>query len=288
MQEYNSCINSINDCIENKYFSIAHLYFEEKPQDIHIHDCYEIYYSMSGGEQFMIDNKSYIVNPGDVFFINQYENHHLTHTNQDELERIIISIHPEFLKEISTNNTSMDYCFNYREDGFCHRISLDNEQQQRFIYFKHKLISLSGFGADVMERAVFTELMVFFNKLFYANVHSKKMNEAQYYKYDNQVSEILDYINQNIECNLNLDHLSETFFLSKSYICRIFKESTGTTINRYITARRISIAKSLLSEGMNVKDVYEQCGYRDYSNFLKAFTKSVGVSPKKYSLYSSA
>ena len=46
-----------------------------------------------------------------------------------------------------------------------------------------------------------------------------------------------------------------------------------------------SIAKSLLAEGIGVSEVCERCGFSDYSNFLKAFTKSVGISPKKYSQY---
>ena len=53
-----------------------------------------------------------------------------------------------------------------------------------------------------------------------------------------------------------------------------------------ITARRISIAKSLLSNGLNINDVYIKCGFNDYSNFLKSFKKASGVSPKKYSTFS--
>lgn len=74
--------------------------------------------------------------------------------------------------------------------------------------------------------------------------------------------------------------LAEHFFLSESYICRIFKLSTGTTINKYITARRISIAKSLLSNGLSINDVCIKCGFNDYSNFLKAFKKAVGYDLK--------
>ncbi len=85
---------------------------------------------------------------------------------------------------------------------------------------------------------------------------------------------------------MSIEHLSEHFFLSESYICRIFKLSTGTTINKYITARRISMAKSMLSNGMSINDVCSNCGFNDYSNFLKSFKKAVGVSPKKYSNFS--
>ena len=96
------------------------------------------------------------------------------------------------------------------------------------------------------------------------------------------MDDILSYINSNIAQPLSTTLLAEEFFLSESYICRIFKAATGTTINKYITARRISIAKSLLNSGASVSDAYEKSGFTDYSNFFKAFTKAVGVSPKKY------
>jgi AraC-like DNA-binding protein len=283
MIKFASCKESIETCVTQKYFAIAHLYNEEKTMNIHIHDCYELYYSISGGKQFLIDNKFYTIQPGDLFFINKYESHYLSQIDQMVHERIVISIHPEFLKHLSTEQTDLNYCFSYREPGFSHRISLDKEQQQRFIYYIHKITSVSGFGEDILERTAFTELMVLLNKAFYARRQSE-MDTS--YQYSQQVDQILEYMNQNIGNPLTIDHLAKHFFLSESYICRIFKSTTGTTINKYLTARRISIAKSLLADGMNVSQVCEQCGFNDYSNFLKAFSKAVGISPKKYAQYS--
>lgn len=96
------------------------------------------------------------------------------------------------------------------------------------------------------------------------------------------MDDILTYINQNISDPITMEQLAKEFFLSESYICRIFKSATGTTIGKYITARRISIAKAHLNEGMSVSEAFEKSGFTDYSNFFKAFTKAVGVSPKKY------
>jgi hypothetical protein len=144
MLEYNSCKLAVDACISQKYFAIAHLYSEEKTMNIHIHDCYELYYSISGGRQFLIDNKSYPIQPGDLFFINQYESHYLSQYNQLKHERIVISIHPDYLKELSTPDTQLEYCFQYRNPGVNHRIKLDKEQQQRFTYYIYKILSQSS------------------------------------------------------------------------------------------------------------------------------------------------
>ena len=134
----------------------------------------------------------------------------------------------------------------------------------------------------MIEHATFIELITSITKIY---VDNKDLSSSQY-KYNNQIQEIIRYINDNISENMSIEHLSEHFFLSESYICRIFKLSTGTTINKYITARRISMAKSMLSNGMSINDVCSNCGFNDYSNFLKSFKKAVGVSPKKYSNFS--
>lgn len=282
MKEFTSCKESISNCIESKYFSIAHLHSEEETMAIHIHDCYEIYYSISGGKQFLIDNKIYDINPGDLFVINQFESHYVSQISKTIHERIVISIHPEFLKSICTDKTDLSYCFTNRKENFRHRIQLDKKQQNRFIYFINKILSAEGFGSDMIEYSSFLELMTSLTKVFLDNKNSLLSD----YKYNNQIQEIIHYINDNVLENITVKHLAGHFFLSESYICRIFKLSTGTTINKYITARRISIAKSMLSNGLSINDVYAQCGFNDYSNFLKSFKKAVGVSPKKYSTFS--
>ena len=127
--------------------------------------------------------------------------------------------------------------------------------------------------------------MVFLSKIFSDNnlpvTSSFRSTQHQ------RVDRILTYINQHIQNPLTIEELSENFYLSPSYLCRIFKATTGTTINKYITAKRITISKSLLSQGYSVNEACEACGFNDYSNYLKAFTKAVGISPKKYAQFNS-
>lgn len=286
MEELTSCKLAIENCLSTRTFSIAHLYKEEKAMDMHIHDCYELYYSISGGKQFLIDNKFYSIAPGDLFIINQYESHKLTQIDSCVHERIVLSIHPEYMKKLSSAETNLDYCFSHRTGQTTHKLSLTKDQQKRFLFYINKITSASGFAHDIIEQAVFMELFAMINYIWTFREKKLQATTAETasgsYRYTRQVDEIIAYINSNLTNPISIEQLAKKFYLSESYTCRIFKAATGTTITRYITARRISIAKSLLNEGMSVGEVYEKCGFSDYSNFFKAFTKAVGVSPKKY------
>ncbi len=283
MKELNSCKEAMAKSIENKYFAVAHLYKDEKAMEMHIHDCYEVYFSISGGKQFLIDNQVYDIAPGDLFLINQYDSHYLTQIDKELHERIVIMIDPEYMRSISTEETNLDACFQGRSEHFSHKVSLTQEQQGRFLYFINKLVTSNGYGHDLLERATFTELFVMINKIVADRENNTEAEKPS--TYNEQVDSILSYLNNNLQYPVSIGDLSKHFYISESYICRIFKAATGTTINKYMTARRISIAKSLLAEGIGVSEVCERCGFSDYSNFLKAFTKSVGISPNKYSQY---
>ena len=233
MELQRSCKEAIASCLDQKTFAVSHLYND--------------------------DNRFYSIEPGDIFFINQYESHHLTYIDEKVHERIVLSIFPDFLKQLSSGQTNLDNCFSSRDasNPNLHKRSLNAEEQKLFQYFIHKLVSTDGFGADLIEKATFTELMVFLNKIFSDN--NLPVTSSVRWTQHQQVDRILTYINQHIQNPLTIEELSENFYLSPSYLCRIFKSATGTTINKYITAKRITIAKSLLAEGKSVNEACEEC-----------------------------
>ena len=283
MELYSSCKVAMQRCSDTKSFTISHLYKEEKTMDMHLHDCYEVYFSISGGKQFLIGNQFYPIEPNDIFVINQYESHMLTQIDKMIHERIVLFVDPDYVKKLSTEETNLDEFFSERPKNFSHRLSLDENQKKKFLYYVDKITSAEGYGHDIIEEAAFMELLVMLNEISDKNKPKKsRQPKASGKEYNHQINDILAYINNNISSQITLEQLSSEFFLSESYICRIFKASTGTTINKYIVSRRISVAKALLADGMSVTEAFENSGFTDYSNFFKAFTKAVGMSPKKF------
>ncbi|WP_077610138.1 AraC family transcriptional regulator [Clostridium sp. Marseille-P2415] len=282
MKVLTSYSDGIDHCMASHYFSIAHLHKESGILSMHSHRCYEFYFSISGGRTFLIDDKNYRIEPGNLFMINQYEKHQVLQMDTSiPHERFAIFIDPSYLESISTPKTDLTYCFTHRPEKFSHRIALSQGQQRRFTYYFNKLAVEEGFGQDVEERSAFAEFMVFMTKLSTEAFWGAESEEQRQY-FNSKVADIITYIHHNIDSQLSIGEIAAHFYLSTSYLCRLFKKGTGTTINSYITSRRIELARTLLSGGYSVNEVYSMCGFNDYSNFFKAFTKKVGISPKKY------
>ncbi|NLK74207.1 MAG: response regulator [Clostridiales bacterium] len=95
---------------------------------------------------------------------------------------------------------------------------------------------------------------------------------------------IKEYINKNYSNdNLSVKDISEYVNLSFSYICTLFKNETGKTINQYLTEVRIEKAKELLQTTMsNISEISTMVGYSDSNYFSKTFKKLVGKSPSEY------
>jgi len=93
----------------------------------------------------------------------------------------------------------------------------------------------------------------------------------------------VDYIRRNYATKLSLQELADYLFISRQYLCRIFKESTGQTPGGYITYVRIEESKKLLrNSAINIIDIPELVGFESQSYFTKTFKKETGTTPARY------
>lgn len=287
MDFYHSYREAFQSSFETQTFSVAHLYKLNKNMNIDTLGCYKLFYFVSGNKKFNIGSKIYDCNEGDLFFIPVNDYHYFSNfQDSDSHERIVCFIYPEYLKGCSSETTDLCDCFSHVELNGNHKISLLPEEQKQFLYHLTKLSETATYGQDLLDKSNFTKFFIFLNQIYqkHSGVETETIaspNKVTKHS-TKQIDFLKSYIHQHITEDLSTETLSSLLFLSPTYLCRLFKETTGTTLHKYITAERITLAKGLLAEGMSVTDTCNACGFNDYSNFLKAFTKTVGISPKKY------
>lgn len=96
------------------------------------------------------------------------------------------------------------------------------------------------------------------------------------------IQNIVTYINSHFTEQLSIGELSKLFGISSSYLSRSFNSYTGRSVYEYITYRRIALAKEMLCANKPFTEIAYQCGFNDYSCFLRAFQKATGQSPSAY------
>lgn len=98
-----------------------------------------------------------------------------------------------------------------------------------------------------------------------------------------QATRIRDYIEENLANEISLEGLSQLVQLSRFHFARQFKATFGLPPHRYITNRRVEVAKSLLRESsLSVKEICLICGFSSAGLFVKAFRSSTGTTPSAF------
>lgn len=94
---------------------------------------------------------------------------------------------------------------------------------------------------------------------------------------------VFNYINNNLNKNIHVAELSEIMCMTPDHFTRIFKNLNGMTPNQYLQFKRIERAQTLmLSSEMNIKEIAEEIGIPNLSQFSKLFHKQTGMSPSLY------
>ena len=98
----------------------------------------------------------------------------------------------------------------------------------------------------------------------------------------NVVQEVLSYINNHYTQDLSISGLARHFGISESWLAHEFVRFTNRSVYNYILYRRVMLSRRLMLGEDSLNTIAYQCGFSDYSGFLRAFTKIAGISPSKY------
>lgn len=93
---------------------------------------------------------------------------------------------------------------------------------------------------------------------------------------------MLAVIHGNLDRKLTVGFIAERCYCSSSMVSHLFKERSGTTVNRYITSQKMQKAQQLLRQGNTITQTACACGYDDTNYFISVFKKHFGQPPGKY------
>ena len=273
---FEHCYEAAEYASVTKCFGFNYSDVQNPDQNIHIHDSCEVHLCIEGGQNFLINDKVYDVNDGDMFVINQFEAHKITSNPERKFRRYIMHVHPEFLYANSSDKTDLSHCFYTRGKDVSNKIRLTDSERRKFINYIERLDVENGFGDDIIKNIAAIEILILINSAFSSHTIAEKTSGSS------AIKMAIDYINRNFSQHLSLETIAQNSYISVNQLCRLFNKYCGTTVAKYIVSRRITEAKKLLSAGKSVTDTAILCGFEDYANFIRVFKKHVGVTPGKY------
>ena len=241
---------------------------------LHNHDEYEILLFLEGDAKYVVEDKSYTLEPGDIILIRRHELHRIYHNSNIPYRRIIIMVSPLFFVE--NNCTSYEAQFVKTPVGTGHKIPADLVRSSglfdAFLRYRKYSENYTLDKSSPILISTLIEILYLINKI-------TTFSDADFTS--SPIKSVIHYINRHYTEDISLDLLHEKFFVSKYHLCRAFHKATGLTIHEYIRRKRITKVRELYAEGMNLGDAAVGSGFSDYSSFYRAYRKEYGTSPKK-------
>ncbi len=98
------------------------------------------------------------------------------------------------------------------------------------------------------------------------------------------ITQVISYIESNFAEDISLYDLAEYVHRTPEYLCKVFKQYTGSTLVSYMNSVRLIQAMNMLVDepSLPVNQVALKCGFRSPSYFGKVFARQYGMSPSEY------
>jgi AraC-like DNA-binding protein len=264
----------------NSDFRMFHLVDQDtKEFDFHYHDFNKIIIFIRGDVTYCIEGKNYVLQPYDIVFVNSGEIHKPIINSNLTYERIIIYISTNFINDYKEKNYDLSFCFKKAKDEKSNVLRIEALDKSKLYQVSCELEQSfydDAFANELYRKILFLEFMIQLNRAVINN-HVNYLETAMSNK---KVIKIIEYINNHLTEDISVDSIAEVFYLNRYYLMHLFKTETGYTLGNYITNKRLILAKKLIQAGTPVTDACYNCGFKNYSTFLRAFKKVFNKMPK--------
>ncbi|MCL2362821.1 MAG: helix-turn-helix domain-containing protein [Defluviitaleaceae bacterium] len=124
-----------------------------------------------------------------------------------------------------------------------------------------------------------------YNELFgeIADDFFTKQHESAFRNTNQILGDLKRYIQANLGGDTSLGTLAELVHFSPSYLSRLFKQVTNTSLTEYIGRLKYKEAAELLrNSDMKILQIASELGFETQSYFSRFFKKYAGVGPQEY------
>ncbi len=238
-----------------------------KPLETQHHGYYEIYYLSRGSGLYLVGNRTYNVDEGDVLLIPDGVEHRTIEADENR-ERHILTCRPHLLPRTVREK--------FGEGAVVVRAPrLGEVMTALFAKIAAEYNSSDAHAEDALECCV-KELMILLARSENSYSHTENNSPA--------VAAALAYVKERFADRISLPDAARVCKVSVAYLSRKFKEEMGIGFSDYLSRYRLGHAAAMLRDNpdLSITEVAFASGFNDSNYFSDKFKRQYGSSPIKF------
>lgn len=239
---------------------------------MHSHTNLELYVFIEGNCVFHVEGTNYKLKPGDILIMREMESHYIEPSPDAPYERASVNFDRSLIDSIDPSGNLLKVFYD-RSAGQYNLIRGDSASGRKITECTDGMLTKS---ADQRLQLVLS-LANLLHAIFLMTCDDR---EGVGRGVETPAASVVRFINANLAEPISIDMLCDKFYISRSKLCTVFKQTTGTTVMNYVTMKRLEKARKLMDKGVPATTAGNLSGFVDYSTFYRAYKKYYGVSPK--------
>ena len=240
---------------------------------IHHHDFFEISIILQGESLYLIDNEWRTVRSGDILLLNPGVDHSERQLLNTYSHQLHIGIRNFKLHGLAQNHFPTTQSLLSMQDS---QLKIFDKAWQLIEEFNQQQTNF-----NLMGKALVMEMMILILRSLEKKERLSDETQASQNDRMHQVVQlIMTYMENNYAKDISIEQLATLYYVSPTYLSKIFKDLTGFSPINYLIQIRLKKAHELLTtDDLTVKEVAKAVGYEDAYHFSKSFKKHFGTSP---------
>lgn len=268
---------------QNPNFPVLYIPYKQKKSGFafipHQHRVLELLYVEKGAAHIICSNKSYICRAGEFMFFNPMEPHSCLYADGPYLSRCL-QIDFTMLASRFSDICETQYIDPIFQNKLKFRNHIQHNKELHALFFK--IIKEFKGQQPGYEITVKGNLYLLLSWLLRNAADRQEPKPQPSTTQQKTVNDIINHLTLNYQKEIHLNELASLFYMSKPYLCRIFKNYTGQTITEYLNNIRILKATNLLKNtDLPIGEIATEVGFNDINYFSRTFKKIIGTAPSR-------
>lgn len=226
---------------------------------------YLLQYTLDGTGMFESDGKTYVLSPGNAFFITFPDRSRYYLSDNDTWKYFYIHFGGEM----------GNYFFQRIQALAGKTFSIANKSQAILLFLEEFQAVKAGKKYERYDSGIF--LYQFLTLLL------RELETPLKSTKNACVEDAVKWIQKNYKYQIGLSKMCQELDVSLPHLTRQFHLQTGISPIKYLTSLRLEHAISLLlNTSMGLEAIAVECGYSNSNYFSKVFRKNMGISPAQY------